>query len=257
MIKLCGLILSLLMSFHLASAEVKVPVLTSPVMDEANLLVSSERQRISQFIQNLYDKTQIQFQVWILDTLEGEPIESVAIRAFDQWKLGEKGVDKGLLFILAIQDRRMRIEVGRGLEGDIPDAVANRIIREVSTPYFRQQNFGDGILLSLQAAVQPILKDPEVQEKLSRLQNKKKSPIARIGSSETGLILFILIIFIMSILSRLFGGGAGGRRYRGGSGYYGGSWGGGWSSGGGGFGGGSGWGGGGGGSSGGGSSGSW
>jgi uncharacterized protein len=123
----------------LAAAEVKIPILSSPVIDDVNLLTTAEKNQLVNFMQNLNSQTEVQFQVWILNSLEGEPIENLSIRAFDAWKLGQKGSDKGLLFVLAISDRKMRLEVGRGLEGDIPDAIASRLIREVASPYFKKQ----------------------------------------------------------------------------------------------------------------------
>lgn len=250
-----SLILGFVFSFFAfaANAEVDIPALSSPVIDQAGLLTSAESAEIASYIRKVREQTQVQFQVWIIDSLQGEPVESVTIRAFDKWQLGDKGSDKGLLFLLAVRDRKMRIEVGRGLEGDIPDAVASRVIREVATPYFRQQNFAGGILLSLQTLMQPVLKDPAVQEKLEQLQMQKQK---RKKINLDQYFPFLLIaFFIFSALVRILGGGRRGR-FGGGS-YYGGGWGGGWTSGGGGFGGGSSWGGGGGGSAGGGSSGSW
>lgn len=232
-----------------AQAEVIIPDLSSPVIDQTGLLTSAESAEIASYIRRVHEQTQVQFQVWIFESLQGEPIESVAIRAFDKWQLGDKGSDKGLLFLLAVSDRKMRIEVGRGLEGDIPDAIASRVIRDVATPYFRQQNFAGGILLSLQTLMQPVLKDPSVQEKLERLQMQKQK---RKKINLDQYFPFLLIaFFILSALSRVLGGGRRGG-FRGGY-YGGGGWGGGWTSGGGG----SSWGGGGGGSAGGGSSGSW
>ena len=84
-------------------------------------------------------------------TTEGEPIESYALRVAERWKLGQKGADNGLLLVVAAQDRRARIEVGYGLEGAVPDAVAKRVIDDVMVPRFRAGDFPGGLEAATQA----------------------------------------------------------------------------------------------------------
>ena len=89
----------------------------------------------------------LQPSVWIsgLLTTQPETIEQYSIRVVDQWKLGRKGVDDGALLLVAKDDRAVRIEVGRGLEGVLPDAIASRIVREHIAPRFREGDFNGGI----------------------------------------------------------------------------------------------------------------
>jgi uncharacterized protein len=86
-----------------------------------------------------------QLQVLVVASTQPETIEEYTQRAYDQWKLGRKGVDDGLLLVVAKDDRRVRIQPGYGLEGAIPDAIANRVIQEYLVPHFRQGDYAGGI----------------------------------------------------------------------------------------------------------------
>lgn len=235
-IKTLFFILSFLFTFQGWAYD--VPPLRSSVQDEVGLLNPSAVVQIQQITQALYDHDQTQLQVYIPKSLNGEPIESVAIQIFDKWKLGDAKKDNGILFIVAPNERRLRIEVGQGYEGALPDVIAKRIISDVVTPYFKNGQFDEGVLAGVQNIQKYIFEGQlDIKE-----QPRQRS---RGGSLPPGIIIVFIILVI------LFGRMGGGGRGRGG-GFYGG----GWSGGGGGFGGG-GWSGGGGSSSGGGSSGSW
>ena len=84
-----------------------------------------------------------------VDSLEGEPIEQASIQVTDRWKLGKADEDNGILIFLAKADKKVRIEVGQGLEGDLPDAYAKQIIEDVMLPLFRRGDFAQGILLGV------------------------------------------------------------------------------------------------------------
>ncbi len=122
----------------------EVPALTSPVIDQANFLDTCEEEHLSNLLVSLNKKTEIQLQLLTISSLEGEVIENYSIKVTDAWKLGDEKEDKGLLFLISKNDKKMRIEVGQGLEGDIPDMRAKRILDEVGV-YFRSSNFYGGI----------------------------------------------------------------------------------------------------------------
>lgn len=82
----------------------------------------------------------------IFQSLDGDTIENFAVRLFEQWKIGKKGKDNGVLLLIAINERKLRIEVGYGLESTITDGKAGEIIREVITPEFKKNNYYEGIL---------------------------------------------------------------------------------------------------------------
>lgn len=236
------LCLSLGLSFA-AQAEFKVPTLTGPVMDEVGYLTRDDRQELMQLLYDFNRRGKAQLQVLILPDLQGYPIEEASIRIVEKWQLGEKKKDNGVLFLIAAKERAMRIEVGQGLEGAIPDITAKRIISDQVIPLFRTKRFSAGIVVGVHEILR--LADKEFADE----RNLKEEDSGGLGDIPVFVIIAVLII--ISILGR-FGGGRG-RYYRGGGGWGGGGFGGGgWSGGGGG-----GWSGGGGGFSGGGASGNW
>src|SRR5260370_39913971 len=133
--------LVLLFSVTLAGAEVAVPPLAAQVTDLTGTLSGGAVGRIESKLAALEAKKGSQLAVLILPTTQPEEIEQYGIRVGDAWKLGRKGVDDGAILIVAKQDRRVRIEVGRGLEGALPDAIANRIVTETIAPHFKLGDF--------------------------------------------------------------------------------------------------------------------
>lgn len=122
-----------------------IPALDSPVVDTTGTLDATARQQLEQQALALQQRKGSQIQVLMVATTQPEAIEQYTQRVFDQWKLGRKGVDDGVLLIVAKDDRRVRIQPGYGLEGAIPDAIANRVIQEYLAPKFRQGDFAGGI----------------------------------------------------------------------------------------------------------------
>lgn len=109
-------------------AQVEIPPFTPNVVDTTLDLGTPGSERINQTIQAVRGQSDIRAAVFILPTLDGESIESLAERAFRTWELGEKGKDNGLLLVIARDDRKVRIETGYGLEGDLPDAICKRVL---------------------------------------------------------------------------------------------------------------------------------
>ena len=122
-----------------------VPYLTGRVVDNAEILKPATRERVAALAKAHEDKTTDQIAVLTIPTLGGESVEEFANRVFAAWKLGQKGKDNGVLVVVAPQDRKMRIEVGYGLEGTLTDVAASRIIRNVMTPAFKDGDFDRGI----------------------------------------------------------------------------------------------------------------
>lgn len=231
-------------------AQVPIPELWGTrVHDQANILSAQFETELEQMLKQHEDSTSNQIAVLIIPTLEDVPIEDYTFRVAEAWKLGQAENDNGILLFIAVTDRKVRIEVGEGLEGVVPDAIANQIIRNEIAPNFRQNNYEGGVRAAVGAIIQAI--GGEYVADKSPAKGRRD----RGGSLWTMLIILLIIIFI----SRMGGGGR--RNYRrggwsSGTGWYGGGFSGGGGRGfGGGFGGG--FSGGGGGFSGGGSSGSW
>lgn len=130
-----------------------IPYLTGRVTDNANILSSEVKKNISEKLKAHEESTGNQIAVLTVPALAGEGIEEYAVAVFEEWKLGQKGKDNGILVVVAPAERRMRIEVGYGLEGTIPDGLAGRIIRDVMTPKFKAGDYNGGIGSGVQAII--------------------------------------------------------------------------------------------------------
>lgn len=128
-----------------AQAQAVIPAFDSPVVDTTGTLDAASKLRLEQQALDLQQRKGSQLQVLMVPTTSPEAIEPYAVRAFEQFKLGRKGVDDGVLLVVAKDDRKVRIEVGYGLEGAIPDIAAGRVIQEYLAPRFRQGDYAGGI----------------------------------------------------------------------------------------------------------------
>src|SRR5687767_6752387 len=128
-----------------AAAQVSVPTLSARVTDLAGTLTSEQRVGLEQRLAAFEAKHGTQIAVLLVPTTQPETIEQFGIRVADKWKVGRKGVDDGAILIVAMKDRAVRIEVGYGLEGALPDVAVKRIIEEHVIPRFKQGDFHGGI----------------------------------------------------------------------------------------------------------------
>ena len=138
-------LLALLLAGLAIHADVAVPPLAARVTDLTGTLQPSQRETLERELEALEQRKGSQLAVLILATTRPETVEQYALRVAEAWKLGRKGIDDGLLLLFAKDDRELRIEVGYGLEGVVPDAVAKRVISEIITPKFRQNDFYGGL----------------------------------------------------------------------------------------------------------------
>jgi len=231
-----------------ATAQTSFPPISgSHIIDAAGVLSAETATSLDHIIQRHEDTTGNQVMVLTIASLDGNDIDMYANDAYKNYRLGQKGTNNGVLMVVAVQERKVRIEVGYGLEGNLPDALCGRIIRNDIVPYFKQGDYDAGITNGVNSILQAIQ-----GTYVAAPDDDGGNGLAK-GWPLILIVAFIIIIVVFGIISGGKGGG-GGR-------YYGGGWyGGGWSSGGGGWsgGGGGGWSGGGGGfSGGGGASGSW
>ena len=194
-----GLCLSGLCGFPASTYALDVPPFTDRVVDLAGILQPQEKDQISNSLGQFQSEKGPQLAVLTIPSLEGEPIETYSIKVVNQWKLGDKKKSDGLLLLIAVKDHKARIEVGQGLEGDLPDILAGRIIRDTMAPYFRAERYRDGLVAGLQAIAVRLggsLKEFPVVE--MRRQRSSEAP--------SGLSwLFPLLIFAFLVLPRLFG----------------------------------------------------
>jgi uncharacterized protein len=193
-----------------ARAEVAVPPLKTRVTDLTGTLSGAQRQALEGKLAAFETAKGSQIAVLIVPTTEPESIEQYALRVAEQWKLGRKGVDDGALLLVAKNDRKLRIEVGYGLEGVLPDAGAKRIVSDTITPYFRQGDFFGGI----QAGVDRMIRVVE-GEPLPPPQPRGASGSHGVDLGSVIAIVIAGLVFttiLSAILGRVFGSalGAGG-----------------------------------------------
>src|SRR4249919_4284290 len=143
-----------------AQADAPIPKLDRPVIDTTGTLDTASIASLEQQARALQQRKGSQLQVLMVPTTQPETIEQYTVRAFEQYKLGRKRVDDGVLVVVAKDDHRVRIEPGYGLEGAIPDAIANRIIQEYLVPKFRSGDYGGGLIDGTAAIVKLIDGEP-------------------------------------------------------------------------------------------------
>lgn len=160
----CLLILAVLWMAAPATAALEVPYLTGRVVDTAEVLSGDARDRISAILKAHEDSTTNQLAVLTVPSLGDDNIEDFALRVFNEWGLGRADTDNGVLIVVAVQDRRMRIEVGYGLEEKLTDGSAGRVIRNVMTPRFREGNYDAGIEDGVSAVIAILEGNGEVAE---------------------------------------------------------------------------------------------
>jgi len=161
---LAAALLAVLLAFAsaVAAQPAEVPYLTGRVVDNAEILSPETRRRLTETLRQHEQKTGNQVAVLTVPTIHGESVEEYAVRVFENWKLGQKGKDNGVLVVIVPQDRRMRIEVGYGLEGVLTDAHASRIIRNLMTPRFREGDFSGGVARGVDAVIAQLEGKPAV-----------------------------------------------------------------------------------------------
>lgn len=150
-----------LMGWQIASfAEVPVPALEHHVTDLTSTLNENQRLALENRLTSFEQEKGSQIAVLILATTQPESIEQYSIRVAEQWRLGRKGIDDGVLLLIAKNDHTTRIEVGYGLEGAIPDALTKRIIEDIMIPQFRNGDFAGGIDAGVGALIGLIQGEP-------------------------------------------------------------------------------------------------
>ena len=141
----------------LVSAQKKIPELWGVrVHDEAKVLSSQGIQQLENQLKLYEDSTTNQIAILIVPSLDGEVLEEYALRVAEKWKLGQEERDNGALLLIAINDRKMRIEVGEGLEGVLTDALSNRIIRNEMAPEFRRGDYEAGVIAGVNGMIKAI-----------------------------------------------------------------------------------------------------
>jgi len=181
-----------------AWAQVAVPQLAARVTDLTGTLTKEQTASLEQMLQSFEARKGSQVAVLMVPTTAPEAIEQYAIRVAERWKVGRKNVDDGAILVVAKNDRALRIEVGYGLEGALNDATANRIIREVITPRFRDGDFYGGINAGVDRMLRVIDGEP---------LPAPASPVPQVGGGigQSLPILLIVAMVVGGLLRRMLG----------------------------------------------------
>jgi uncharacterized protein len=179
-----------------AAAQQPVPPLTGHVVDSTATLSADAVEALEQKLTAFEERKGSQIAVLLVRTTAPEAIEPYALRVAEQWGIGRGGVDDGAVLVVALDDRRMRFEVGYGLEGVVPDALARRIIAETIAPRFYEEDYAGGLSAGLDALIGlidgeplpvPVAREPEVE------------PFTALP------IVLILAVFVAPLFRRLLG----------------------------------------------------
>ena len=194
--------LLLALSLCLISADAVAQAVDVPpvarVTDLTGTLAGAQQQALSQKLAAFEQAKGSQIAVLVVPSTQPETIEQYAIRVAEQWKLGRQGVDDGLLLLVALQDRAVRIEVGYGLEGAIPDAIAKRIVEETILPRFREGDVSGGIAAGVDQIIAVIDGEP-----LPPAASRAASPADALGSLFP--VLFAVVLGVGQLLRRALG----------------------------------------------------
>ena len=200
---LAALLLAVLLPWHTVSAQAlqPVPALTARLIDQTQTLSPEQAAAIESRLREIEEKSGSQVVVLMVPSTSPEDIAPYAYRVASTWKIGRKDVGDGLLIVIAKNDRRMRMEVARALEGAIPDLAASRIIEQQMGPHFRQNDYAGGILAALDQVAARIageqLPAPTSSTPIQTSQNVDLEGLA--------IFLFFAVMVIAPVIRRIFG----------------------------------------------------
>jgi len=176
-------------------AALEVPYLTGRVNDYAGLLSAEQRENLEVFLAELERATSAQVAVLTIPSLEGEVLEDYSLRVAQTWQLGQRDRNNGVLFLVATGDRRMRLEVGYGLEGTLPDATCRRILDGIVRPRFRAGDFPGGIEAGVKA-VAGVIRGEE-----GALAKAEASELGQPAGVVARLIMFLVFLLVVGSFS--------------------------------------------------------
>ena len=208
------LVLLLVMATGVMGQRVSFPAYTGHVNDFANVIDAQTRQTLENILTNFEQRTGTQIAAVTVQSLEDRPVEEYANELYRAWGIGAKGgenKDKGALLLVALGDRKTRLEVGYGLEGDLPDGLAGELIRRMR-PFLQRGDHSKAMYVGVRSIVDTLaerwnislegIEDRQFAYRQSRA-GKESNPVPI-------FIVFIILIIVLSIISRLFGGRGGG-----------------------------------------------
>ena len=197
----CAIVLMLLLP-QLACA-VEVPQLRGRVNDYANMLSPAASQRLEQTLADFESSDSTQIVILTINSLEGESLEEYAIKVAEAWRIGQTRLDNGAILLIARQERKVRIEVGRGLEGVLTDLVSGRIIRGDMAPHFKKNDYDSGITAGVASVIKVVRGEYKAQPRDLKQGKKSAEPVY------TLLIFLLVAVVFLGSFSKFLGGAAG------------------------------------------------
>ena len=188
------------------ASALPVPNYKGRVNDFAGMLKSDQIAQLEKKIEQYEASTSNQVAILTVPSLEGDDLEGFSIRVVESWKVGQKGKDNGVLILVVLKDRKMRIEVGRGLEGSLTDLVSGRIVDGIMKPAFKEEAYYkglDGAISAIQLAIKG-------EFKADALKKDASSEEAGIEGYFIAYVLIFAVAAIIGMLHSIFGGLAGG-----------------------------------------------
>src|SRR5262245_28445658 len=192
----CAGILLLMLAAGLAYA-INLPPLTGRVVDQANVIPPASRAALETKLKDLEDKSGIQLVVATVNSLQDNDIETFANTLFRHWKLGEAKKNNGVLLLVAPKERKVRIEVGYGLEGTLTDALSNVIITGAIVPRFKANDYAGGIERGVDGIISVLTTDASEWRQRAKVRNDEREPVF---DRLMPLILLGLLIFILRFM---------------------------------------------------------
>lgn len=183
----------------------EIPALQGRVNDYAGLLSPRAVQEIDAQLADLERNDSTQVVVLTVPTLYGEPVEGFAIRVAEAWRIGQKGLDNGAILLIAKQERKIRIEVGRGLEGKLTDLQAGRIIRDEIAPLLKRGNIDAGVTAGVHAIAATVKGEYRAKEGPRDIRQGKKG----FHPSFTLVVFLLVAVVFLGSIARFLGGVAG------------------------------------------------
>lgn len=194
-VRACAVFFAAVCFFFAASsvrAETAVPAMANPVVDEAGVIDDSTESDLNSYLTAVNDQTGVQVAVLTVQSLDSEDIESFSMRTAEAWRLGQKGKDNGALLVVAVTDRKLRIEAGYGLEGSLTDTKCGLIIRNTITPYFKSGDYSSGIAAGVKQIVSAATDNAVIAgTEAPQTQEADSSDIA----STVAVFIFFIIFF--------------------------------------------------------------
>jgi len=213
---LIGYLLIFLININLYSQENQTEAvkLTDYVVDETNTLTYSQIRSLANKLKVFEDFTSNQVVVYIINSLEGKNIEEYAFEIATKNKIGQEGKNNGVLFLISMKEKKMRIEVGYGLEGALPDATCKMIIENEVKPEFKNSNYYEGIEKGINAIIKATKGEYKQESKTKRI-------FKSIGSVLLNILIFIIVLVIIIVIGIIrsvvggvvFGSGSSGSGY--------------------------------------------